>query len=111
MTYRADRFAADKRMQFNAELKENTTISQVYFFWEAIFCCKETGEIKLQMRVLFLFLFNGASGEFISYLVRQHFNPALLGSTNDVWEMAPRDYLDEFEDGKRRCALFSINTA
>lgn len=57
------------------------------------------------------FLFNGASGEFISYLTRQHFNPALLGSTNNVWELATRDYLDEFEDGKSGRALFSINTA
>lgn len=59
---------------------------------------------------LVLFPFNGASGEFISYLTRQHFNPALLSSANNVWELATWDYLDEFKDGESGRAVFSINT-
>lgn len=90
-------------------IKYHTFLGVISFRYQL--CCKEKRE-----RWRFAFLtpsipINEASAEFISHLTGQHFDWALLGSANNVWELAIEDYLDEFKDGKGRRALFSINIA
>lgn len=91
-----------------SKLRKYHNFLEVILFQDQL-CCKEK---RARWRFAFLtpsIPINEASAEFISHLTGQHFDWALLGSANNVWELAIEDYLDEFKDGEGRRALFGVN--